>query len=125
MTTLLDNDKVAISCAGPPIRRPWATLLYLQRSRAVGAAPSHASPGTCSCPLTSARRRTRSSWNGALIPDGAVDFPIVAARYPFMVSTDLVLPDLRGRFVRGWDHGAGMVPDAAGRLPRAGDGAGA
>jgi len=31
------------------------------------------------------------------------------------------VPDLRGQFVRGWDHGAAMDPDAAGRSDR-GDG---
>lgn len=32
-----------------------------------------------------------------------------------------LLPDLRGEFVRGWDHGAGVDPDAASRTDR-GDG---
>jgi microcystin-dependent protein len=36
-------------------------------------------------------------------------------------STTFNLPDARGRFVRGWDHGAGLDPDAASRTTR-GDG---
>lgn len=38
-------------------------------------------------------------------------------------STTFVLPDLRGQFVRGWDHGAGEDSDAASRTDR-GDGTG-
>jgi len=36
-------------------------------------------------------------------------------------STTFNLPDLRGKFPRGWDHGAGTDPDAATRTDR-GDG---
>lgn len=36
-------------------------------------------------------------------------------------STTFNLPDMRGRFARGWDHGAGTDPDAASRTNR-GDG---
>jgi microcystin-dependent protein len=36
-------------------------------------------------------------------------------------STTFNLPDYRGRFLRGWDHGAGVDPDAASRTDR-GDG---
>ena len=36
-------------------------------------------------------------------------------------STTFRLPDLRGEFVRGWDHGRGVDPDRAGRTDR-GDG---
>ena len=36
-------------------------------------------------------------------------------------SNTFGLPDLRGQFVRGWDHGAGQDPDAASRTDR-GDG---
>ena len=62
--------------------------------------------------------------NGATITNGATANPGVAARYPWMVSgVDLVLPDMRGDFPRGWDNGAGNDPDAASRTGRAGDGA--
>lgn len=33
-------------------------------------------------------------------------------------STTFNLPDYRGRFLRGWDHGAGVDPDAASRTDR-------
>lgn len=36
-------------------------------------------------------------------------------------STTFNLPDMRGEFLRGWDHGAGKDPDAASRTDR-GDG---
>jgi microcystin-dependent protein len=36
-------------------------------------------------------------------------------------STTFNLPDFRGQFLRGWDHGAGVDPDAGGRTNR-GDG---
>jgi len=36
-------------------------------------------------------------------------------------STTFNLPDLRGQFLRGWNHGAGTDPDAASRTDR-GDG---
>ncbi|MEG6508613.1 hypothetical protein V6C03_06490 [Methyloligella sp. 2.7D] len=54
--------------------------------------------------------------DGSTITDGAADFPIVAARYPDMVSgDDLVLADPRGMFPRIWDGGAGVDPDAVTR----------
>jgi phage-related tail fiber protein len=36
---------------------------------------------------------------------------------------NFTLPDFRGRFLRGWDHGAGLDPNAAARTDR-GDGTG-
>lgn len=62
--------------------------------------------------------------DGSLITDGAVDFPIVAELLPWMVVSGghLQLPDFRGLGIRGWDHGAGVDPDAASRSARAGDG---
>lgn len=62
--------------------------------------------------------------DGSLITDGAVDFPIVAELLPWMVVSGghLQLPDFRGMGIRGWDHGAGVDPDAASRSARAGDG---
>lgn len=60
---------------------------------------------------------------GQTITDGATDNPIVAARYSWMVSgNDLKIPNLSGRFLRIWDNGAGIDPDAASRTARAGDG---
>ena len=38
-------------------------------------------------------------------------------------ATHFNLPDLRGQFVRGWDHGAGADPDAASRVESAAGGA--
>ena len=33
-------------------------------------------------------------------------------------SSTFNIPDLRGQFIRGWDHGAGTDPDAASRTDR-------
>lgn len=55
-----------------------------------------------------------------------------AASYPLLfavirndyggVGANFNLPDLRGRFLRGTDHGAGRDPDSANRLPSAPNG---
>ncbi len=125
MTTLLENDKVAISRAGTAYSATLGDVALFAAEQGGGGGALARQPGDVFLSFDLSPPTDSVELNGALIPDGAVDFPIVAARYPFMVSgTDLVLPDLRGRVVRGWDHGAGMDPDAAGRLPRAGDGAG-
>jgi hypothetical protein len=61
--------------------------------------------------------------DGATITDGESTYPIVAARYAWMVSSgDLKLPDTRGRFPRGWANGSSNDPDRASRTARAGDG---
>lgn len=61
--------------------------------------------------------------DGTTITGGKHDNPEVAKRYPWMVSgDDIVLPDGRGEFLRIWDHGAGVAPDAGSRGARAGDG---
>lgn len=62
--------------------------------------------------------------DGSLITDGEADFPILAARLPWLVVSGghIQLPDFRGLGIRGWDHGAGNDPDAASRAARAGDG---
>lgn len=61
--------------------------------------------------------------DGATISGGAATYPTVAARYAWMVvSGNIVLPDFRGRFPRGWAHGSSTDPDRASRTARAGDG---
>lgn len=61
--------------------------------------------------------------DGATIVGGATTYPAVASRYTWMVSTgDLILPDMRGRFPRGWANGSTHDPDRASRTARAGDG---
>lgn len=61
--------------------------------------------------------------DGATISGGAASYPVVAARYPWMVSSgNIVLPDMRGRFLRSWAHGSANDPDRATRTARAGDG---
>jgi microcystin-dependent protein len=63
--------------------------------------------------------------NGASV--SATTYPALAAvlvngaayAYGGLVSGGtFFLPDLRGRFIRGWDHGAGLDPDAASRTDR-------
>ena len=50
--------------------------------------------------------------NGATITNGAISYPSVAARYPWMVTgNNLRVPDLRGRFIRGWANGSSADPD--------------
>lgn len=48
-------------------------------------------------------------------------FGVLGVKYGNTDSTDFYLPDFRGRFPRGWDHGAGNDPDAGSRTDR-GDG---
>ena len=50
-------------------------------------------------------------------------FAIIGVRYGSTSVTTFKLPDMRGRFPRGWDHGSGRDPDASGRSNR-GDGTG-
>lgn len=60
--------------------------------------------------------------DGSTITGGAATYPIVAARYPWMVvSGNIVLPDTRGKFLRGWAHGSTNDPDRASRTARVGD----
>ncbi|MEQ8822745.1 MAG: tail fiber protein [Filomicrobium sp.] len=62
--------------------------------------------------------------DGATISGGAATYPNVAARYPWMVSSgNIVLPDFRGRALRGFANGSATDPDRASRTARAGDGA--
>lgn len=135
MTTLLNSDKVAISRSGLAYSATLSDIAAFSAS-ASGGGSGGGSGGTS--PGASARQpgdvflsfdisppSDSVELNGAILVDGALDYPIVAARYAFMVSgNDLILPDLRGQFIRGWDHSAGVDPDAASRTARAGDGAG-
>lgn len=41
----------------------------------------------------------------------------IGTNYGGTGPTDFLLPDYRGQFLRGWDHGAGVDPDAATRTP--------
>ena len=112
MTTLLNNDKVAISRGGAPYAATMSDIAAF--SAGAGSAVSVVrQPGDVFQSFDAVPPADSVELNGATIPDGATDYPMVAARYAFMVvGNDLVLPDLRGRFVRGWDHSAGTDPDA-------------
>ena len=48
-------------------------------------------------------------------------FGVIGTRFGALDGSHFTLPDLRGYFVRGWDHGAGRDPDKASRANR-GDG---
>lgn len=48
-------------------------------------------------------------------------YGVIGTKYGNTDSTDFYLPDYRGEFLRGWDHGAGSDPDAGSRTDR-GDG---
>ena len=125
MTTLQNSDKVAISRSGMAYS---ATLSDIAAFSSSGGGTDGSviarQPGDVFLSFDLSPPSDSVELNGATIVDGALDYPIVAARYAFMVSGgDLILPDLRGQFVRGWDHSAGTDPDAASRLARPGDGA--
>ena len=127
MTTLLDDDKVAISRAGAAYKASMSDIAAFAASASGGGGGGGTvarHPGDVFLSFDLIPPSDSVELNGAVLVDGALDFPIVAARYAFMVvGNDLILPDLRGQFVRGWDHSAGTDPDAASRLARAGDGA--
>jgi hypothetical protein len=59
---------------------------------------------------------------GQTIEDGALLYPAVADRYPWMVTddTDLTMPDARGRFPRVWANGSNRDPDRNSRDDRVG-----
>lgn len=45
-------------------------------------------------------------------------FDAIGVKFGSVDATHFTLPDLRGRFLRGWDHGATLDPDAATRTDR-------
>jgi microcystin-dependent protein len=99
----------------------WISLLYNNNTTPVaivgqilqvgmGAVP----PGTLECDGSAVSRTTYSLLFAAIgtnygVGDG---------------STTFNLPDYRGMFIRGWDHGAGNDPDAASRTATNGGSAG-
>lgn len=128
MTTLLNSDKVAISRAGSAYSATLSDIAAFSASASGGGSGGGGviarQPGDVFLSFDLIPPSDSVELNGATLIDGAVDYPIVAARYGFMVSgNNLILPDMRGQFVRGWDHNAGADPDADSRLARAGDGA--
>lgn len=125
MTTLQNSDKVAISRSGMAYSATLSDIAAFSSSGGgTGGSVIARQPGDVFLSFDLSPPSDSVELNGATIVDGALDYPIVAARYAFMVSgDDLILPDLRGQFVRGWDHSAGTDPDAASRLARPGDGA--
>lgn len=128
MTTLLNSDKVAISRAGSAYSATLSDIAAFSASASGGGSSGGGviarQPGDVFLSFDLIPPSDSVELNGATLIDGALDYPIVAARYSFMVSgNDLILPDMRGQFVRGWDHNAGVDPDAPNRLARAGDGA--
>ena len=63
--------------------------------------------------------------NGSTIVGGVATYPDVAARYTWMQSgANLVLPDLRGEFIRGYSNGRTVDPNRTTRTGRVGDGLG-
>ena len=128
MTTLQNSDKVAISRSGMAYSATLSDIAAFSSMSSGGGGSGGGviarQPGDVFLSFDLSPPSDSVELNGATLVDGALDYPIVAARYAFMVSGgDLILPDLRGQFVRGWDHGAGTDPEAAGRLARPGDGA--
>lgn len=80
-------------------------------------------PGDIVVTLDSAVRSGFVELDGSTITGGVGSYPEVATRYTWMVSgADLVLPDMRGRFLRSWAHGSANDPDRASRTARVGDG---
>lgn len=74
-------------------------------------------------------------WPTETVPDGFLEcdgssllretyndlFSAIGTTYGYADSTHFYLPDYRGYFLRGWDHGAGIDPNASTRTDR-GDG---
>jgi microcystin-dependent protein len=59
--------------------------------------------------------------NAVTNPEYTTLYTAIGNTYGGTDNTDFVIPDLRGQFIRGWDHGAGVDPNAASRTDR-GDG---
>lgn len=103
-------------------------------------------PGSANMVLTSTTAGVRS-WISATLPTGAIMmmavtqvpdgflecdgsaiststyaalFAVLGSNYGPNPTTGMTfnLPDYRGRFIRGWDHGAGVDPDASSRTDR-------
>lgn len=128
MTTLQNSDKVAISRAGQAYSATLSDIAAFSTAASGGGGgtggASARQPGDVFLSFDLTPPSDSVELNGATLVEGALDYPLVAARYGFMVAgNDLILPDMRGQFIRGWDHSAGVDPDAANRLARAGDGA--
>ena len=85
--------------------------------------------------IDTVRAGTINFWPTAVAPTGWLEcdgasllrsaypslFLEIGVTYGNVDATHFTLPDLRGKFVRGFDNGAGVDPDAAGRTDR-GDG---
>lgn len=86
-------------------------------------------------PLGNFIRGVPTPWLTEVVPAGTLEcngasisrstyaalFAIWGARFGSVDGSHFNLPDLRGQFLRGWNHGAGTDPDAAARTNR-GDG---
>ncbi len=82
-------------------------------------------PGTVLATFDEAPQTGCLELNGSTVVGGVATYPDVAARYSWMQSgADLILPDLRGEFIRGFDNGRAVDPNRTTRAARVGDGLG-
>lgn len=68
--------------------------------------------------LTSDMAGVWAECNGSLLSRSTYStlFGIVGTAFGSLSSSDFAIPDLRGRFPRGWDHGNGIDLDASSRV---------
>lgn len=121
------TDPTTIAIASQNQQAPLASIVSYLRNLATGQVAGSTPTGMI------------SAYGGVTAPTGWVIcdgtsylragtyanlFTVLGTAYGTADATHFNVPDLRGKFPRGWDHGAGNDPDAAGRTASTGGASG-